>query len=211
MPRPVGRPGETRKQAALSRIKVRPSQLQGVAPISEILKETPNGIKSALKAMRFSQSHIVRKFLHKWDRIPDRDRAGLTLEAVAIAAKVDPTHLLGEIMLAMREYSVQAVKIIGITQHPEVMQKSINNALTSEGVKDREMVHTMLGALAPRGGATFIDKFFAGRQVEPEKGDTPAPVAPSEMVDDLEYLFPSSSSMQERIQPMRNRLLGAGK
>ncbi len=211
MPHPVGRPGQNRKQAALSRIKVKPSQLQGVAPISEMLKEIPNGIKVALKAMRFSQSPMVRKFLYRWDRIPEKDRVGLPLEAVSIAAKVDPTHLLGEIMLAMREYSVSAVKLIGIAQHPEVMQKSIDSALTNEGVRDREMVHTMLGALAPKGGATFIDKFFAGRQVDPEKGDTPAPVAQAEMVDDLEFLFPGANSMQEKIQPIRNRLLGAGK
>jgi hypothetical protein len=210
MPHPVGRPGENRKLAALSRIKVRPSQLEDAAPITEILKDVTKGIPLAFKAMRSSQSPIIRKFLHKWNRISEKDRIGLPLEAVAIAAKIDTSTLLGEIMLAMREHSVNLVKIVAVASHPDVMKKTVESALGDKGYQDRELIHNMLGASSKQQGTTFINKFFAGRQTDPDQPEDAVPVAQAEMVDDLEFIFPSSSNMQERIQPVRNRLL-AGK
>jgi len=111
--------------------------------------------------------------------------------------------LLGELLLAMREYSVTSVKVIGIGRHPEVMQKTVENALLPGGVRDREILHTMLGALPQKSGATFIDKFFAGssQTKEPESAE------PERFEEDLDVIFPDVSLMQERVQPMRQKLL----
>ncbi len=147
-----------------------------------------------------SPNPVIRDFLARYDVIPEKDRTYLPIEAVCIAAKIEPTYLLGEIMLAMREY----VKVVGIGSHLGVMKKTIKQAMTPEGVRDREMVHTMLGALPKGGGATFINKFFAGPAAEPE-GDTPEPT--NKFEDDLDVIFPDVSLMQERVQPMRQKLL----
>ena len=153
--------------------------------------------------MRFSGNPLVRQFLTRYDKIPIGDQKYLPFEAVAIAAEVEPAYLLGEILLAMSEFSVASVKVIGIGRHPEVMKQTVEGALEG-GVRQQEMVHSMLGALPKQGGSIFIGKFFGGKEPEAEG-------APERFEDDLDVIFPDVSKMQERVQPMRQKLLEARK
>src|SRR5271154_5917522 len=89
LPRPCGKAGLTRKQAALDRLKVTEKQLSAVPPITKILKETPRGKQIALEAMQFSNDGVIQQFLNKYWRIPERDRASLSIEAIAVASRVD--------------------------------------------------------------------------------------------------------------------------
>lgn len=194
----------SRKEAALGRIKVTKEQLKQAPDITSVLKDIPKGRILAFRAMRFSDNPVIRQFLAFHDRLPKGDRTYLSIEAIAIAADVQPAYLLGEILLAMREFSVSSVKAIGIGRHPEVMTKTIESALTNGGVRDREMVHSMLGALPQKGGSIFIGKFFGGKSEPTEPGDT-AP--PERFEDDLDVIFPDVSIMQEKVQPLRQKLL----
>jgi hypothetical protein len=54
--------------------------------------------------------------------------------------------LWGEIMLAMREHSVNSVKVIAVASHPDVIKRSVEFAQLPGGFRDREHIHTMLGA-----------------------------------------------------------------
>ena len=204
---PVGRPGLTRKEAALERLKVTPSKLAAVPNITAILKEIPHGRVEAFKAMQFSESPLIRKFLDRYYRIPMRDRMAVPIEAVAIAAKVDVRHLWGEIMLAMREISVNAVKTVAVAGHVKSMQTRVECAQTPEGYRDRDALDIMLGALPSRQGPTFINKFFAAKA----GGDDDEKPEKEEVVDDLDYLFPEASAIQERVQNVRQKLLDSGK
>jgi hypothetical protein len=153
--------------------------------------------------MRFSSSEAIQKFLKTYDSISLRDREKLSLEAIAIAAKVGIPLLLGEILLAIREHSVNVVKFIAVGSHPEVMKKTVESALLPGGWRDREHVHTMLGALpTPKNTTNFINKVFTGGAKDEEEKD-----APEEIMDDVDFVFPDSSVMQDRIQPMRQKLL----
>jgi hypothetical protein len=171
--------------------------------ISPILREIQGGKSKALKAMRFSETECIRKFLAKYDSIVPRDREKLSIEAIALAAKLDIRHLWGEIMLAMREHSVNSVKVIAVANHPEVIKRRVEFAQLPGGFRDRDALDTMLGALPSNKGTTFINKFFASgsREDEPDKPEAP------ELVDDLNYLFPDASAMQERSQSSRQKLL----
>lgn len=202
LPKPDGRPGESRKQAALARLKISQKELSETKAITTVLQGIPKWRKRAFDAMRFSENPIIRKFLACYDRIPLGDQNHLPLEAVAIAAEVEPAYLLGEILLAMSEFSVASVKVIGIGRHPEVMKKTVEGALEG-GVRQQEMVHTMLGALPKNGGSIFIGKFFGGKSSEAQESDAP----PEKFEDDLDVIFPDVSLMQERVQPMRQKLL----
>jgi hypothetical protein len=138
-----------------------------------------------------------------YDSIALRDREKLSIEAIALAAKLDIPALLGEILLAIREHNVNVVKFIAVGSHPEVMKKTVESALLAGGYRDREHIHTMLGALPSPKGPTFINKFFAGASREEED----KPEQPEELMEDVDYIFPDSSVMQDRIQPMRQKLL----
>jgi hypothetical protein len=179
-----------------------------------LLKEqSRSGIAGAIEAMRMSDGEISQQFLEKWDRIPERDRECLTIEIVALAAGVDPRALLGEILLAAREYSVTKFKLKALEAHPEILEKRIEYAKTPGGYRDRDAVDTILGAL-PRAKTTFIDKFYAGS--DSEKADLPEPESAvpekaiqqaEEMVEDEDFVFPDSEAMQDKIQPIRAKML----
>lgn len=194
-----------RKSAALSRLGVSKEQLDSAPEITPILKETRGGIKMALSALRFSSDPAVEKFLAKYDSIPDRDRKSLPLEAIALAADVDIRALLGEIMLAVREHSVSRVKMIAIASHPEVIKRRVEFAQLPGGFRDRDALDTMLGALPRPNAATFIDKVFFGKP-EPTNQETTKDPG-EELASDEDYIFPDASEIQERIQPMRQRML----
>ncbi len=71
------------------------------------------------------------------------------------------------------------------------------------------MVHTMLGALAPKGGPTFIGKAFFGDNKESEEESGSEDFMQEDKI--MDYAFPESQHMQERVQPMRQKLLEARK
>lgn len=196
-----------RKNSPLTRLGVDPRQLIAAPKISPILREIPGGKRLALKAMRFSETECIQKFLAKYDSISPHDREKLNIESIALAASLDIRHLWGEIMLAMREHSVNSVKVIAVASHPDVIKRSVEYAQLPGGYRDREHIHTMLGALpTPKNQSIFINKVFTGtpkEESEPEK--------PEELTDDLEWMFPDASAIQERSAMARQKLLEPGK
>jgi len=201
---------QTRSKAALRRLGIKPYDLIGVPPLSEIFRELRWTKAQILDSLAYSEEVEVRAFLEKYRSIPQRDLDSLSFEAIAVAASINPKKLLGEVMLAMREHSVNMVKLIAITSHPDVMKKTVEKALTLDGTKDRDTLHTMLGALPSNKGTTFINKFFASGTRMDASEEADAPEA-QEMVDDLDFVFPDCSEIQESIHPLRQKLLDTGK
>ena len=186
------------KALAMKRLGLTPEDLEGVPDVTSILKEVKGGITYALTAMRFSDGELIGQFLERWDQINALDRECLTIEAVATAAGIDIRHLWGEIMLAMREHSVSSVKVIAVSNHPAVMKQRIQYAMEPAGVRDRDALDIMLGALPkPNSGTTFIDKavFVEGGSQEEDR--------PKGEVDDINFVFPDSELMQEKIVAVR--------
>lgn len=195
-----------RKNDALRRLKVSLSDLASAPDITSVLKQARGGKKLALKCLRFSEDPLAKAFLEKYDSIPDRDREELTLEAICVAANINPKQLLGEMMLAIREHSVSSVKMIAIAAHPSITKKRVQFALQPGGFRDRDKLDEMLGAIKPSTGSTFINKFFAATTKEMPEDEE---VAEEQTTDDLDYLFPDASIMQEKVQPMRQKVLEA--
>lgn len=194
-----------RKEYLLKRLKVSAADLAAAPDIDSILKEIPRGKKLALKAMRFSDDPMSKAFMEKYDSLGERDLQSLPFQAIALAAGLDVKHLWGEMMLAIREHSVNAVKIIAVAAHPVITKKRVEFAKTPGGFRDRDKLDEMLGAIKSPAGSTFINKFFAATNNPMPEDEEQA----SEIVDDLEYMFPDSSVMQEKVQPMRQKVLEA--
>jgi hypothetical protein len=196
----------SRSSSPLTRLGVSLADYRNVPKISPILREIPGGKSKALKAMRMSESPLIQSFLEKYNSISPTDREKCSLEAIALSAKIDVRHLWGEIMLAMREHSVNSVKVIAIANHPDVIHKRVEFAKLPGGTRDRDALDIMLGALPSPKGPTFINKFFAGGSSAPdEETDNKSPQV--ELVDDLDYVFPDASAMQDRAQPIRQKAL----
>jgi hypothetical protein len=203
-------PLRDRSSEALRRLGVDESKIGQLPPINKLLKEqSRSGISGAIEAMRMSDGEISRTFLSKWDSITERDRESLTIEVIALAAGVDPRALLGEILLAAREYSVVKFKLQLLEAHPEILEKRIEYAKLPGGHRDRDAIDTIAGAL-PRKAVNFIDKFYAGAPTEKEEDDESPPVVPAQpeqMIEDEAFVFPDCEAMQDKIQPIRQKIL----
>jgi hypothetical protein len=180
------------------------AEVESRPDISTMLKQAKGGLTQTLRALRFSTEPEVQRFLEKYDSVPVGDRKSLPWEAICIAAGVDPTTLLGAAILALQAASRNAVKIIALTHHPEVMAASVNFAQLAGGDKDRAAVHTGLGFLASPKGSTFIINPVQRKELE--EGDEDGEDEP-----DLEHLFPDLAKTQEALIPPRARLLDSNR
>jgi len=174
-----------------------------------MFRNAEGGLKAVLGAMRFCpEDETIAQFLKKYDSIPGGDREKLPWEAVAIKAKINIQQLAGAIMFAMQSASANIVRVLAWSAHPAVMRKTINYAKKPSGEKDRSMFHTGLGWLPSAKGPTFIGKqvaVFGGRESR-ETGESPATQV-FDGDDDLDQIFPPADNMQQKLIPIRQRLL----
>ena len=204
---------ESRTLKALKRLKVKPEALLAAPPITDMIKTTvKGGLKVALEAMRFSMDDPeIKAFLKTYDKIPVGDRDRLSWEAITVAAKVNPKHLLGAIQLAVQTYCWNRSRFIAVSNHPDVTEKRVKYAKMAGGEKDRTALDIALGILQSPKGPTFIGKqvaVFGGGKQEKESDDGKIVDAEySTSNDEFDKLFPSPNEIQEKLVPIRQRLL----
>jgi hypothetical protein len=189
---------------------VKPEQLVAAPEITPLFKNAEGGLNAVLGAMRFAaQDETIAAFLKQYDKIPVGDRRRIPWEAVGLAAKLNLQQLTVAILFAMEAASVKTVKVLALSAHPKVMRKTIEYAGMLTGVKDRTMLHQGLGFLPTAKGPTFIGKAVFGGGGGREGTEPGQPTVFGED-DDLDELFPPANAMQERLAPIRQRLLPAG-
>jgi hypothetical protein len=147
-----------RAELALKRLKIKDKDLLAAPPITALIKTTvKGGLKVALEAMRFAMGDPeIRDFFKKYDSIPPSDLERLSWEAICIAAKVNPIHLLGAVQLAVATYCGNKSRFIAVSNHPDITKKRVEFAKMAGGEKDRTALDIMNGALASPKGPTFI-------------------------------------------------------
>jgi hypothetical protein len=170
------------------------------------------GLKTALDAMRFAMDDPeIKAFLKVYDKVPIGDRERLTWEAMAIAARVNPKHLLGSIQLAIQTHCWNRSRFIAVSNHPDVTEKRVKFAKTAGGEKDRTALDIALGILQSPKGPTFIGKqvavFSGGEQAISKDEDDGKIIDASTSTDEFDQLFPAPTEIQEKLVPIRQRLL----
>ena len=183
----------------MRRLGVTETQIQTAPQITGILRQSYGGLPTVMQAMRFSDDTNIVAFLKKYDEIPTGDAQRLPWEAVMVAADVDPTYLLGAVMLAVQNHSANTVKMIALSNHSRVMRKRVAFAQLPGGHRDRDALDTILGALPSPKGPTFIGSLTINKKPEldeSEDGDA-----------DVDHLFPSSGEVQNRLIDIRQRRL----
>jgi hypothetical protein len=173
--------------------------------------------------MRFAaEDPSIAAFLEKYDTMPIGDREKVSWEAIALAAEVDLRVFLGSIMLALQSQAVNTVKIIAMTNHPKITAARVKYGLLPSGEKDRTALDTAMGFLPSPKGPTFIGKAIfgsgnqtmnaqgAGKSNDDDDGDEVniINVNPDEI--DQDYLFPDSRDIQQKLIPIRQRMLEDG-
>lgn len=166
-------------------------ELRRQPQITPILAESEGGLDTVVAAMRFSADPDIVKFLRVYDATSDVDRECVPWEAWAMKAGLDIHSLLGSIMIAMRQASVNLIKVLAITGHPGTVRARIKNAMTPKGHRDRDALDVAMGFAPQQKGTTFIGRYFAGTSIQEEEK---VPVRPDE--PDVDDLFPDLSQLQ---------------
>jgi len=217
MPVPKLQALESRTLQALKRLKVKPETLNAAPKITPLLKKSlKGGLKTALEAMRFATNDKeIESFLKVYDKIPVGDRERLPWEVIMIKAKVNPVYLLGAIQLAVQTYCWNKSRFIAISNHPDITKARVDFGKDMVGAeKDRFALDVMVGAQQSPKGPTFIGKqvaVFGGAGKDKESDDEGKTVDAeyTSSNDEFDRLFPSPNEIQERLVPIRQRLLEA--
>jgi len=213
MPVPKLRKSPDRALEALKRLKISQEDLASVPPLTAMLKKDARdvgGLKAVMEAMRFS-SHDpdIKEFLDKYDSIPAGDRDRIPWEAIALAADVNVSHLLGAMHIAVQKYSASRVKFIISMGHPLIAASRIKFGQLASGEKDRNAVDMMTGAIPSPKGPTFIGKaVFGGKSKDDDDDDDDSGVEVGfTKDDDLNELFPDSENIQQKLISIRQKQL----
>jgi hypothetical protein len=209
MPVPKLRAKQDRTKEALVRLGVKPEDLATCPQITPLLKHADGGLKAVLGAMRFAADDPdIGPFLEKYDSIPAGDRERLPWEAVALSADINIKHLLGAIQLAAQAHSVNTVKLIAVTSHPKITKARVRFGQLPSGERNRTALDTAMGFLPTAKGPTFIGKAVFGSSSSVGNSssdeDSGTPMGEDEIIDQL---FPSVVGIQEKLIPIRQKLL----
>jgi hypothetical protein len=88
---------------------------------------------AVIQAMRLSADPAIRACLKQYDAASEHDRKVVPFEAYAIAAGLDLRQLVGAMIFAMRERSVDEVKVIALSWHAKVTAATVKSALKERG------------------------------------------------------------------------------
>jgi hypothetical protein len=95
----------------------------------------------------------ARKVREAYYSIPSYMRKRLRIETFCVAAGVSPLTILEILTATLVRLGAQASRVIAAVNHPRVVAKTVEMALTDTGVSDRNVLHKHAGFLPTPGGA----------------------------------------------------------
>jgi hypothetical protein len=99
----------------------------------------------------------AKKVLIAYHSVPS-GRKLLSIEAYCVAAKVSPLSILGILVGSIVRRGASGRTIIAMMNQPRVVQKSVEMALTDDGIADRELLAKATGFLpTPKGAQTIVN------------------------------------------------------
>lgn len=107
--------------------------------------------------LQASESPDARAILDVYLSLPRSLAVRLPVEAYCYATGVSPLRILEVLVATIIRLGAQASSLIAAVNHPRVVQKTVEVALTDEGHSDRETLHKATGFLpTPKGSHTVV-------------------------------------------------------
>jgi hypothetical protein len=105
-----------------------------------------------------AESKDASAVLDAYYSIPKTFASLLPIEAFCLAASVSPLRILETITGTIVRLGAQASTIIAAVNHPRVVEKSVEMALTDEGIEDRTLLAKAVGFLpTPKGSHVIVN------------------------------------------------------
>jgi hypothetical protein len=167
-------PAEARVLRALHRYGITQDQWEEQPEISPIIWRTLGNQLAAMKTLRFSDDPEVKTLLKEYGKLTKDDQESLPLEIVCMAAKVSPTNILGQLIVAARDASRAETALVLMVENPHVLRAAatFGKALPNN-VRDREFFLKATGTLpSPQGSSVNVNVF--GKEPEMDYDDDAA-------------------------------------
>jgi hypothetical protein len=189
----------------LSRYKIGKRAYEMSAKIGDVIYRAIGGRQRAIETLKFSKNPDAQKLLAFCERLAWGTRETIPIEALCLAAGVDPTTIAGALVLAARDVSRLESSLITLDKHPDVVRATAFYAGLPDNSKDREMFHkaAVVGWLPTPKGSSVNVNVFDPRQAPSEDED-------DDGVPTLEGVF-GSDPMEIENWGERRRLLTQGK
>jgi len=111
-----------------------------------------------LDLLQWSEDPEARRVLEKYLSVPESYRRLLPAEAYCCAAGVSPWRILEVVTGVAVRLGTQASAILASVWHPQVVEKTIEMALTDGGIADRNALHRATGFTPlPKGSTTIVN------------------------------------------------------
>jgi len=150
---------------------------------------------SALDLLQWSEDPEARKVLQKYLSVPESYRRLLPAEAYCCAAGVSPFRVLEVIAGVAVRLGAQTSAVLAAVWHPRVVEKTIEMALTDEGIADRNALHRATGFTPLPKGSTTIVNVQQNAQGHVPVNCVPAP-RPEDMIRRLSAAFNEARQTQ---------------
>jgi hypothetical protein len=137
-------------------VRLQPQITPTLRMIAKILRKSgrPSDPMYYLSASDDPMAIVIRKLYYS---MPTALARSVPLEAFCLAARVSPLRVVEIITAIAVRLSVQSSAIIAAVTHPQVVEKTVDMALTDDGEADRATLHRATGFLpTPKGAQTNI-------------------------------------------------------
>lgn len=140
----------------LALLEVTEEQLSEVARIEHLFKGI-GGQNRVFECLAGSEEKEARLLVALKKRLTNQQAAHVPFEAFCVAAKVTTKRMFGIISQEIMEQSEKATALLAKAMHPEIVQKTIDFAMSPFGEKDRRMLHQNAGFVpVPRTAVTHF-------------------------------------------------------
>jgi hypothetical protein len=153
-----------RRTLAYARLSISPAAIRSAPPISSQLRMAARNLRlrnlpaSPYYYLKCSAAPEAQKIVEVYYSMPKNQRDLVPIEAYCVAVNVDTLLVLDLITRACAAISRQSSTIIAAINHPAVVEKTVEIALTDDGIKDRMILHKATGFLpSPSGPRTTVN------------------------------------------------------
>jgi len=151
---------------AYEQLDLKPERTREVPRITDEVRKILTGIRNAnptapsdyIYYLRATDAKEARVFLDVYDSIPRIYARTLPIEAFCVAANISPLRIIEILVSTCVRLNTQAAAIIAASNHPRVVDKTVEMALTDDGIEDRNVLHKAVGFLpTPKSAQTTIN------------------------------------------------------
>lgn len=130
--------------------------------------------------LQTSSDPDARKVLDAYHSIIKSFRVSLPIEAFCFAASVSPLRILEIITATCVRLGAQASSIVAAVNHPRVVEKTVEMALTDGGHEDRADLHKAVGFLPTAKGSQTVIQVTQNAQTSATAQAASVPAPPAE-------------------------------